>query len=228
MRSERPPVVLVVAPLYGVSPAAPQWTMSARRSPFTSAQSSPVLDSALEMNPLAPNESVDAGKTNAEGFVKKPPSGLSAITSTAPLPLLGFGTGELNVRVVEFTKTGVTVVCVGPGLITSFTPGWKLRPVAVYGPATDELFGVMSERMGPGLIVIASWRVAVCSGSSTTWTEKRNVPVCVGPAPRSRMWPKVVIWSPIELRSVSPGTTGSCDQRIGSPPPFEASSSAES
>src|SRR5262245_29414256 len=171
MRSTRPPDELVVAPLNGVSPAAPQWTMSARRSPFTSAQASPVLESGLETNPLVPNERFEAGNTNAAGFVKKPPSGLSAITSTAPLPFVGFGTGPVNVRVVGFKKTGLTDVCVGPGLIRSFTPGWKLSPVTVYGPGDDELFGEMSFSTGPGLIVIESGCVSLCSGSSTTWTE---------------------------------------------------------
>src|SRR5437868_3556385 len=136
--------------------------MSARPSPFTSAQSRPVLESALAMKPFDPYATVDAGNTNAFGSVYVPPSGFCTMTSTAPLPLLGRGTGAENVSVVELTTTGLIVVCVAPGFTMSFAPAWKLSPVAVYGPGAAALFGVMPVSTGPGLIVIESCRVATC------------------------------------------------------------------
>ena len=74
----------------------------------------------------------------------------------------------MNVRVVESTNVGATNVCVAPGLKMSSAPGWKLRPLAVYGPGVEDRFGVMLWSTGPGLILSVSCWVASCPISSVT------------------------------------------------------------
>src|SRR5438093_160359 len=148
---------------------------------LTSATSTPVLESGLEMKPFVPNARFVATKMKAAGFVKLPPSGFWTITGTAPLPFEGFGTGALKVIEVGVTLIGEMNVAVGPGLKTSCAPGWKLRPVTVYGPGADARFGVMLVRTGPGFTLSESWREVTCSGSSVTWAVKRKVPTVVGP-----------------------------------------------
>jgi hypothetical protein len=56
---------------------------SAKPSPSTSAQSSPVLETSLARNPFVPNATVAAGKMNPLGRVKAPASGLTTWTGTA-------------------------------------------------------------------------------------------------------------------------------------------------
>ena len=145
---------------------------------------------------------------NAAFFVNAPPSGLTTCTGIAPPELTGLGIAPLTCG-AESTKAGVRIVCVVPGLMMIFAPGWKLRPVITYGGEFVEcLARCSSARAGADLQA----RLPRRELSARRHLHGERIPTAVGPPKKSFRCPSGAICMLIENRSVSPGASGACDQ----------------